>query len=119
MNFADENAGVIISDTAGIWSRGKAGYINPVSAEKIDKIDPEDYLYRADDSRLDMALGFVSRGFVAGVGDGSKMLYITGYDSTGVYFYNEQEMRSEKKDQENAKKLCAKRGNCFKIYSVT
>ena len=118
MNFADENAGVIISDTAGIWSRGKAGYINPVSSEKIEKIDPEDYLYRADDSRLDMALGFVSRGFVAGIGEGSKILYITGYDSTGVYFYNAEEMCSEKKDQENAKKLCAKRGNCFKIYSV-
>ena len=75
-------------------------------------------MFYADSSSLDMALGFVSRGFVAGVGEGDKTLYITGYDSTGVYFYNDDEMRSEKKDMENAKKVCAKRGNCFKIYSV-
>ncbi len=119
MFFADEDAGVVISDTVGIWSRGKAGYVNPVSSEKMEKIDPENYLFEVDGVRLDMALGYLSRGFAVGVGEGENMMFLTGYDSSGVYFYNREEMTSQKKDSENAKKVCAKRGNCFKIYSVT
>ena len=117
--YADENAGVVISDTIGIWSRGRAGYVNPVPADKIEKIEPDGFLYETEGTRLDMALGFLSGGFVVGVGDAQKQMIMTGYDSTGVYFYNESEMKSEKKDLENAKKDCAKRGNCFKIYSVS
>ena len=118
MFFADENAGLVLSGTTGIWSRGKAGYINPLSSDRIEKADPEDLLFEPEGVRLDMALGFLSRGYLVGVGEGENMLYLTGYDSTGVYFYNSEEKRSEKKDSENAKKVCAKRGNCFKIYNV-
>ena len=119
MYYADENAGVVILNTGMIWSRGKAGYVNPVYAEKVERIDREDPVFETDGIRLEMALGFISGGYVLGIGEGENMSFLTGYDSTGVYFYNSEESRSEKKDMEIAKKVCAKKGNCFKIYSVS